>query len=56
MPSRRVPPVDRLQRVSRERDRPSSDGEQRRKRSPEPPEQDEREPGEDGRPHIDVRA
>jgi len=48
--------VEPLERITRERDRPSKDGQQRRRReSPPPgraPEQDE----DDGRPHIDVRA
>jgi len=49
-------PVDRLERISRERDRP----EQRRRepRREQPPATDEQsEPGEDdGLPHIDVHA
>ncbi len=49
-------PVEPLERITRERDRPSKDGQQRRRREPPPagraPEQGE----DDGRPHIDVRA
>jgi hypothetical protein len=48
-------PVEPLERITRERDRPSKDGQQRRRREPPSapaPERDE----DDGRPHIDVRA
>jgi hypothetical protein len=47
--------VEPLERITRERDRPSKDGRRRRRREPAPaPAID---PGEDdGRPHIDVRA
>lgn len=48
------PPVERLEKITRERDRPSREG-RGRKRQPPPPEHDE--PGEKGPgPHIDVRA
>lgn len=52
-------PVEPLQRISRERDRPSRDDQQRRRR--EPPPELESEPGDDDdgddtRPRIDVRA
>jgi hypothetical protein len=48
-------PVEPLERITRERDRPSKDGQQRRRQPPPPPASEE--PGEDdGRPHIDVRA
>jgi len=47
-------PVDRLERVSRERDRPSKDRKQpRRQPPPQPPESGE---DDDGRPHVDVRV
>jgi hypothetical protein len=49
-------PVQPLERITRERDRPSGDGRGRRRR--EQPAQG-RAPGEDeddGRPHIDVRV
>jgi hypothetical protein len=48
-------PVDRLERISRERDRPEGDP-RRRRRQPPPAPPAEREPPEDGLPHIDVRA
>lgn len=52
----RTLPVERLERVSRERDRPSHDAEERRRRErqsfPRPAEDEE----DDGLPHIDVRA
>jgi hypothetical protein len=48
-------PVQPIERVSRERDRPSSD-QRRRRPAPRqtPPERDEED--EDGRPHVDVCA
>jgi hypothetical protein len=48
-------PVDPLERITRERDRPSKDGQQRKRRESPPtpaPELGE----DDGRPHVDVRA
>jgi hypothetical protein len=47
-------PVDPLERITRERDRPAKDGQQRRRREPPPaaPERGE----DDGLPHVDVRA
>ncbi len=45
-------PVERLERISRERDRPPKDLPQRKRREPELQEGEE----DDGRPHIDVRA
>lgn len=49
-------PVERLQRISRERDRPAR--ERREQRRHEPPPEPPPEHGEDdeGRPHIDIRA
>jgi hypothetical protein len=47
-------PVDPLERISRERDRPGKDGQQRRR--PQPPPQPERGPDDDGHPHVDVRV
>ncbi|HXP99192.1 MAG TPA: hypothetical protein VN845_03895 [Solirubrobacteraceae bacterium] len=50
-------PVERLERVSRERDRPAKDDRQRERREsptgagPEPGGEDD-----DGRPHVDVLA
>jgi len=50
-------PVQRAERVSRERDRPGSDPRRRRRHQPLPPSVEElpRE-DDDGRPHVDVRA
>jgi hypothetical protein len=53
MPSRRVPPVDRLPRVSREGDRPRREPSKQREREEQPSSPDE---GQDGEGHIDVRA
>lgn len=53
MPSRRVPPVEKLPRVSREGDRPRREPSGRREGSEEPPQHGE-EDGGDG--HIDVRV
>jgi hypothetical protein len=47
-------PVEALERISRERDRPGKDGEQRRRREPPPP--DPVRDDDDGHPHVDVRA
>ena len=49
-------PVDRLERVSRERDRPSDERRRRRRSDPPSPEPELDPPADDGRPHIDVRA
>ncbi len=50
-------PVERLERVSRERDRPAKDEGRRERREQPPGEQSGRgEEGEDGRPHVDVLA
>jgi hypothetical protein len=56
VPARRVPPVDRIARISRDGDRPDRKAEERRdqarRRPPEAPEDgEERGPG-----RIDVRA
>jgi hypothetical protein len=48
-------PVDRLERISRERDRPERDP-RRRPRQPPPSHGENAPPEDDGRPHIDVRA
>jgi hypothetical protein len=49
-------PVQPLERITREKDRPSKDAQQRRRREPPPPAQPERD-GDDGEhPHVDVRA
>jgi hypothetical protein len=55
MPSRRVPPVERLERIARERDRPSKDSEQRRRRADEQTQGYEGERDE-GEGHIDIRV
>lgn len=50
-------PVERLERVSRERDRPAKEREERKRRESSPDIQQEWGPEEDdGRPHIDVRV
>ncbi len=50
-------PVERLERVSRERDRPPQERPQQRRRPPAAPEQSGEDPGEDGQqPRIDVRV
>jgi hypothetical protein len=56
LPTRRVPPVDRLARITREGDRPSQEAEERRRRArraAQLPPEDDSEPGPG---HIDVRA
>jgi hypothetical protein len=45
-------PVDPLERISRERDRPFKDGQQRGRRPPPAP--PERGPDDDEHPHVDV--
>jgi hypothetical protein len=54
LPSRRVPAVDRLPRVSREGDRPRRDPSERRPLAGEGPPREDREEGGEG--HIDVRV
>jgi hypothetical protein len=52
-------PVEPLERISRERDRPSRDEHQRRRREPPPafePDDDADDDADDERPHIDVRV
>ncbi len=49
-------PVERLERVSRERDRPSSDAQQRRKREARTRGASREDDEDDGRAHIDVCA
>jgi hypothetical protein len=48
-------PVEPLERISRERDRPSKDS-QRRRREPPPSHEHEHDGEDDERPHIDVHA
>ncbi len=52
----RRPPVERLERVSRERDRPSHDAPEREARRPPPEPDPDREEDDGGHPHVDVRA
>jgi hypothetical protein len=47
-------PVEPLQRISRERDRPDKDAQQRRREPPQPPPRED--PDDDEHPHVDVRA
>lgn len=53
LPNAGVPPVQRLPRVSRERDRPEAESERRRRSRPAKPEGSE---PEEGGPHVDVLA
>jgi hypothetical protein len=53
LPSRRVPAVERLPRVSRDGDRPARDPSERRPAGQPPP---EAEGDEGGEGHIDVRV
>jgi hypothetical protein len=55
------PAVQRLERITRERDRPSKDAQERERRRPRAPEVlpepgDDDGPDDAGRPHIDVRV
>jgi len=55
VPRAGIPPVERLPKIARDRDRPSREPSDRRRREPrpEPPPHD----GEDdGLPHIDIRV
>lgn len=49
-------PVQPLERISRERDRPSKDQRQRGRREPPPHPEPERDPDDGEHPHVDVRA
>jgi hypothetical protein len=49
-------PVDRTEPISRERDRPSREAEERRRRKAFAEQAQQPEDQDDGRPHIDVRA
>jgi hypothetical protein len=53
-------PVERLERISRERDRPMRDERQQRRdpayRNAHDPDEDGSSEDDDGRPHIDVRV
>ncbi len=55
------PAVQRLERITREGDRPSKDAQERQRRRQHEPEVlsepgDDDEPDDGGRPHIDVRV
>ena len=54
MPSRRVPPVDRLRRVSREEDRPRRESSERRENDEDAPGRSEDDDAGEG--HVDVRV
>jgi hypothetical protein len=49
-------PVERLERITRERDRPSHERQERKRREPPPAPDAERDGDDDEHPHIDVRA
>lgn len=49
-------PIDRAERISRERDRPSREEEEGKRRQSSADQTDRSEDQDDGRPHIDVRA
>jgi len=50
-------PVEPLERITRERDRPARDGRQAKRREPPPPpEPDVLDADDEGRPHVDIRA
>lgn len=49
-------PVDRAERISRERDRPSGEAEERRRREAASGRPQPADDQDDERPHIDVRA
>jgi hypothetical protein len=50
-------PVERLERITRERDRPMGDPRERKRRQPPPSEAERDERDDDGHtPHVDVRA
>jgi hypothetical protein len=50
-------PVQPLQRISREHDRPSNEQQGRKRRPPrEQPDAEVEKRDDDGRPHVDVRA
>ena len=56
-PSAATPPVERLARISRERDRPARERPPQARRKPPPAPADEHGPeDEDGRPRVDVRV
>jgi len=56
IPTRRVPPVDRLAKVTREGDRPAQDAEERRRRARERPSTQGPDGEQPAGGHIDVRV
>ena len=56
MPSVAPRPVERLERISRERDRPTRERRRGRRRSAPEPEPDSGPEDDDGRPRVDVRV
>ena len=50
------PPVDRLERISRDRDRPSRENAGKRRRPPAPPPPPDEDGGDERRPRIDIRG
>jgi hypothetical protein len=49
-------PVERLQRIARERDRPARERRERGREQPQPEPPPDRGEDDEGHPHIDVRA
>jgi hypothetical protein len=49
-------PVEPLERITRERDRPSRDARERKRREAVPVPAPERGADDEGHPHVDVRA
>jgi hypothetical protein len=49
-------PVERLQRISRERDRPARERQQQRQRETPPAPVGDHDEDDGGHPHIDIRA
>lgn len=56
LPSPGPRPVERLERISRDRDRPAREGPGGRRRPPPEPEGESLPEDEDGRPRVDVRV
>jgi hypothetical protein len=58
LPSAATPPVERLPRISRDRDRPARERRSgpRREPPPAPGAEDDDPENEDGRPRVDVRV
>jgi hypothetical protein len=56
LPSRSVPAVDRLVKISREGDRPRGDAEERRRRERYGPADAGEDPDDPGEGHVDIRV